>query len=61
MDLRRYPLDEQNCTLEIESCKLKMVKRQAPPRFLLLRCRSKSNTAIFPPQLETAAEVLLID
>ncbi|TNN27745.1 Gamma-aminobutyric acid receptor subunit beta-2 [Liparis tanakae] len=20
MDLRRYPLDEQNCTLEIESC-----------------------------------------
>ena len=21
MDLRRYPLDEQNCTLEIESCK----------------------------------------
>lgn len=22
MDLRRYPLDEQNCTLEIESCKL---------------------------------------
>ena len=23
MDLRRYPLDEQNCTLEIESCKLK--------------------------------------
>lgn len=23
MDLRRYPLDEQNCTLEIESCKYK--------------------------------------
>lgn len=23
MDLRRYPLDEQNCTLEIESCKFK--------------------------------------
>ena len=22
MDLRRYPLDEQNCTLEIESCEL---------------------------------------
>lgn len=24
MDLRRYPLDEQNCTLEIESCKFKL-------------------------------------
>lgn len=24
MDLRRYPLDEQNCTLEIESCKSKL-------------------------------------
>ncbi len=23
MDLRRYPLDEQNCTLEIESCEWK--------------------------------------
>ena len=22
MDLARYPLDSQNCTLEIESCKL---------------------------------------
>uniref|UniRef100_A0A673HT50 Gamma-aminobutyric acid receptor subunit beta-2-like n=1 Tax=Sinocyclocheilus rhinocerous TaxID=307959 RepID=A0A673HT50_9TELE len=24
MDLRRYPLDEQNCTLEIESCEFKL-------------------------------------
>ena len=24
MDLRRYPLDEQNCTLEIESCKFEL-------------------------------------
>lgn len=24
MDLRRYPLDEQNCTLEIESCEYDM-------------------------------------
>lgn len=26
MDLRRYPLDEQNCTLEIESCKFKTLE-----------------------------------
>lgn len=25
MDLRRYPLDEQNCTLEIESCEYKVL------------------------------------
>lgn len=25
MDLRRYPLDEQNCTLEIESCKYQKI------------------------------------
>lgn len=29
MDLRRYPLDEQNCTLEIESCEQ---KRASVPR-----------------------------
>lgn len=33
MDLRRYPLDEQNCTLEIESCKFEEVKAQAALRF----------------------------
>lgn len=50
MDLRRYPLDEQNCTLEIESCKFKMVKREAPLRCLLVKYRSKSNSVI-PPHL----------
>lgn len=63
MDLRRYPLDEQNCTLEIESCKFKIVKRKVPLRSLLLKYRHKSNSARFPPQLETAqtAELLLTD
>lgn len=51
MDLRRYPLDEQNCTLEIESCKFKMVKCDAPLLFLLLTYRSKSNPAMSPPPI----------
>lgn len=29
MDLRRYPLDEQNCTLEIESCKYRSSRQPA--------------------------------
>lgn len=49
MDLRRYPLDEQNCTLEIESCKFRMVKCEAPLCFPLLKYRSNSNSAIIPP------------
>ncbi|MEQ2300032.1 hypothetical protein AMECASPLE_021078 [Ameca splendens] len=32
MDLRRYPLDEQNCTLEIESCKQHKVYVQIDSR-----------------------------
>lgn len=45
MDLRRYPLDEQNCTLEIESCKFEVVKLQTPLRSVPLKYRS--NTAAF--------------
>lgn len=32
MDLRRYPLDEQNCTLEIESCKWRELTTVETPK-----------------------------
>jgi len=38
MDLRRYPLDEQNCTLEIESCEWRGLMPPGPTVHYLLMC-----------------------
>lgn len=56
MDLRRYPLDEQNCTLEIESCKSKL-------HILCLVIKKKKKkwtAALFPPLKYMNNTVILI-
>lgn len=54
MDLRRYPLDEQNCTLEIESCKSQL-------HILVIKKKKKKWTAaLFPPLKYMNNTVILI-
>lgn len=62
MDLRRYPLDEQNCTLEIESCKFKLAKEETAVSLKYWSSTVMLIKSSLTPQLETAhaAELLLI-
>lgn len=55
MDLRRYPLDEQNCTLEIESCKSKL-----HILCLVIIKKKKWTAALFPPLKYMNNTVILI-